>query len=155
MTLSPYHSAYVEIAQAWNLPWALLEAQGWKETAYTWNSNTVGPRGERGLGQIMLKTWADIWRYDVDPPSFDCAFEPRLSIEAQARYLNWARGLVWQKYPGSWVRLLESYPRGVQTVLNGKATPAVVQEYIEQILHKAVELELEELRERRMKDWLP
>ncbi len=154
MTLSPYHLEYVNIAAAWAIPWSIMEAQAFVES--TWDPNAVGTHGERGLAQIMLSTWNQIWRYDVLPHPFDDAFIPSENIDAQAQYLNWLRGLVWQKYPGRWDAILWAYNWGIGYVLSKpeSAVPSHVRAYAANVLAHAVSLEVEELEARLRREWM-
>ena len=82
----PFEAIYREASiEHGSLPWSLLAAQGYVESAgfnplYVYGPLT-GALGEKGVGQFMPGTWEE---WGEGSP-----WDPRNAIHAQAKYLAW------------------------------------------------------------------
>jgi len=106
--------------QLHNLDWLLLKSQVKAESLF--NPQAVSPVGAKGLSQFMPLTWKEWGEGDV--------FDPEQNIKAQAKYMNWLRGMVQKKLllKDDWLRwALASYNWGIGRVVGYKNNLGVLQ----------------------------
>lgn len=101
--LVPYSEAFVAAAEHSGVPVEILVAQAWAESKF--DPLAANERsGCRGIAQFSEETWSQFGTDD-----FDDAFDPQLSIEAQAEYMDWLYNLLDQ----DWERALGAYVWGI------------------------------------------
>lgn len=118
IVLVPYPEVFLQAAEDTGVPVGLLVSQCYEENK-SLDSFAVSYRGCRGLCQICEKTWREFGTDD-----FDDAFDPRLNIVVQAKYMEWLRKLM--ENEGIWD---EDYQWSLLAYLWG---PTMVIEYLQE-----------------------